>query len=222
MQRFFDVLFSGLAILVLSPLLIPVALLLRFTGEGEVFYCQERIGLGGRTFGLLKFATMLKNSPHIGTGTLTVSGDPRILPMGHFLRKTKINELPQLLNIFLGDMSVVGPRPLTRERFDAYSPEVKAQVTQVRPGLTGVGSIVFRDEESMLKGVDQVAFYDQVIAPYKGALEQWFVGNRGLRTYFAAIGVTAWVIFFPQSTVAWRVFKGLPPMPPELLRPSRD
>ena len=97
MQRFFDIIFSGLALLVLSPLLIPVMLILRFTGEGEVFFIQQRVGLGGKEFGIYKFATMLKNSPSIGPGTVTVRDDPRILPFGKFLRKTKINELPQLI-----------------------------------------------------------------------------------------------------------------------------
>jgi lipopolysaccharide/colanic/teichoic acid biosynthesis glycosyltransferase len=97
MQRFFDVLFSGLALLVLSPLLIPIALVLRFSGEGEVFFMQARVGKDGTPFQLFKFATMLKNSPNLGTGTVTLKDDPRVLPVGKFLRKTKINELPQLL-----------------------------------------------------------------------------------------------------------------------------
>src|SRR5690606_9896072 len=99
MQRMLDILFSGLALLVLSPLLLPIAIILRLTGEGEIFYVQQRVGRGGELFGLYKFATMLKNSPSMGTGTVTVKGDPRVLPIGRFLRKTKLNELPQLLNI---------------------------------------------------------------------------------------------------------------------------
>ena len=109
MERVFDVFFSGLALLVLSPLLVPIVLILRFSGEGEIFFLQERIGKGGQVFKLFKFATMLKDSPNIGTGTVTMKGDPRVLPVGKFLRKTKINELPQLLNIFFGDTSVIGP-----------------------------------------------------------------------------------------------------------------
>jgi len=110
MQRFLDIVLSGLALLVLSPLLVPIAIVLKLTGEGEIFYVQKRIGLGGKPFGLLKFATMLKNSPNLGTGTVTVKGDPRVLPVGRFLRKTKLNELPQLINILRGDMSIIGPR----------------------------------------------------------------------------------------------------------------
>ena len=110
MKRTLDVVLSFLALVVLAPFLLPVVVILRFTGEGEVFYIQERAGRGGNSFGLYKFATMLKNSPNIGAGEITVREDPRVLPFGQFLRKTKLNELPQLWNIFIGDMSVVGPR----------------------------------------------------------------------------------------------------------------
>ena len=133
MERFFDLFFSGLALLVLSPLLVPIVLILKFSGEGEIFFLQERIGKGGEVFKLFKFATMLKDSPNIGTGTVTMKGDPRILPVGKFLRKTKINELPQLLNIFFGDMSVIGPRPLTAQTFSSYSVETQEIVKKVRP-----------------------------------------------------------------------------------------
>ena len=150
MFRFFDLLLSSSALVFLSPLFVPIMLILRLTGEGEVFYLQERVGKGGRTFHLFKFATMLKNSPSIGTGTITIIDDPRILPFGKFLRKTKINELPQLLNVLYGDMSLIGPRPLTEETFSAYPPESKIQIQLVRPGLSGIGSIIFRNEEELL------------------------------------------------------------------------
>ena len=99
MERFFDILFSGLALLLLSPLLVPIGIILKCSGEGEVFFLQERIGKDGKLFKLFKFATMLKDSPNLGTGTVTMRGDPRVLPVGKFLRKTKINELPQIINI---------------------------------------------------------------------------------------------------------------------------
>jgi lipopolysaccharide/colanic/teichoic acid biosynthesis glycosyltransferase len=217
MQRILDLIFSGFALLVLLPLLIPIAILLRLTGEGEVFFLQERVGKGGEKFQLYKFATMLKNSPGIGTGTVTVKNDPRILPMGQFLRKTKINELPQLLNIFLGDMSVVGPRPQTQRCFDAYTPSQKKAIIQVRQGLSGIGSIIFRDEENLLHGQsDSLRFYDEVIAPYKGALEEWYVANQGVRTYITCIAVTAWVVVFKRSNLVWRVFTDLPKPPSQL------
>jgi hypothetical protein len=128
---------------------------------------QSRVGRSGKPFNLYKFVTMLKNSPAIGTGTVTIKNDPRILPIGHFLRKTKINELPQLLNILFGDMSVIGPRPQTQRCFDAFTATSQAAIVQVRPGLSGIGSIIFRDEENLLHGqADSVRFYDEVIAPY--------------------------------------------------------
>lgn len=220
MDRFFDVLFSVLALLLLSPLLIPVVIILRVTGEGEVFFLQERIGKGGDKFKLYKFATMLKNSPTMGTGTVTMRDDPRVLPVGKILRKTKINELPQLLNILFGDMSVIGPRPLTTQTFAAYSERTQNIIKQVRPGLSGVGSIIFRGEEEILHGATaSVDFYTDVIAPYKGALEEWFVTNKSLYFYFVAIVVTAWTVLVPRTTMAWRVFKTLPEPPQELKKP---
>ena len=217
MQRLLDILLSGLALLVLSPLLVPIAIALRLTGEGEVFFIQQRVGRGGRPFGLYKFATMLKDSPNIGTGTVTVKGDPRVLPLGRFLRKTKINELPQLLNIFKGDMSIIGPRPQTQRCFDAFPARSQAEIIKVRPGLSGIGSIVFRDEEELMHAsAEPERFYDEVIMPYKGALEEWYVAHQGLWTYLAAIFATAWVVLFPKSDIVWKLFPGLPASPAEL------
>ena len=218
MQRMLDIVFSGLALLVLSPLLVPIAIALRLSGEGEVFYVQQRVGRGGQMFGLFKFATMLKNSPNLGTGTVTVKNDPRVLPLGRFLRKTKINELPQLLNIFRGDMSIVGPRPQTQRCFDAFPARSQAEIVKVRPGLSGIGSIVFRDEEDLMHAsADPERFYDEVIMPYKGLLEEWYVANQGLWTYLCCIGVTVWVVLVSGSGLVWRAFRGLPPPPAELL-----
>lgn len=211
MQRLFDIFFSGLALLGLAPLLLPICLLLRCTGEGEVFFLQERVGKGGKKFKVYKFATMLKNSPFIGQGTITVNNDPRILPLGHFLRKTKINELPQLLNILCGDMSIIGPRPLTQRGFDTFAESAQQAVIQVMPGLSGIGSIVFRSEESLLhKQADPRQFYENYISPYKGALEEWYVKNYNIFTYFLLIGLTVWVVLFPKSKAVWRVFGSLP------------
>lgn len=218
MQRFFDILIAGVTLLVFLPVMAVVALVLRCTGEGEIFFRQERIGEGGRIFGLLKFATMLKNSPSIGTGTVTVKGDPRVLPIGRFLRKTKLNELPQLLNILWGDMSIVGPRPQTQRCFDAFAPAIQALIVRVPPGLTGIGSVVFAHEEEMVGDADAVAFYDQVIAPYKGELEAWYLRHRTLRTYFTIILITPRVVFVPDSGIAWKVFPDLPLPPARLVR----
>lgn len=217
MQRILDILLSGLALLVLLPLLLLVALVLRFSGEGEVLYVQQRIGRGGKPFGLYKFATMLKNSPSIGTGTVTVKDDPRVLPVGRFLRKTKLNELPQLINILKGDMSIVGPRPQTERCFNAFPQQSRAAIVQVRPGLSGIGSIVFRDEEELMNASDKPErVYDELIMPYKGQLEEWYVANQCLRTYVACIIVTAWVVVIPSSRIAWKAFPSLPSPPAEL------
>lgn len=214
MQRFFDIVFSSMALLVFSPLLIPVVIVLRFTGEGEVFYKQTRVGKNNTSFGLLKFATMLKNSPSLGTGNMTIKNDPRILPLGNFLRKTKINELPQLLNIFLGDMSVIGPRPLTHDHFDSYLPTVQQSISSVRPGLSGIGSIVFRAEEEMLhQHTDAKQFYKESISPYKGSLEVWYVNRKSLMTYFMLIALTVWVVLYPKSKAVWNAFPSLPKPP---------
>ena len=218
MQRFFDIIFSSLALVVFSPFLIPVSIILKFSGEGEIFYIQQRVGKDGKMFGLLKFATMLKDSANIGTGTVTVKNDPRVLPIGKFLRKSKINELPQLLNIFLGDMSVIGPRPQTQRCFLAFPQSSQDAIMQVKPGLSGIGSIVFRDEESILddESIDRLKFYDDVIAPYKGELEQWYVKHHNLYTYFMLIGLTIWVVVFSDSKIYKSIFKDLPEVPRQL------
>lgn len=219
MQRLSDLLFSVIAITVLSPILLSVMLILRFSGEGEVFYSQVRIGKGQREFRLLKFATMLKDSPKLGTGTVTLANDPRILPAGRFLRKTKLNELPQIFNILRGEMSLIGPRPLTQQTFQMYPPEAQRTIATVTPGLSGVGSIVFRNEEKILTDADQaLEIYARDIAPYKGELEIWFVENRSFALYLKSIFATIWVVLFDSEDVTWRLFPTIP-APPKHLQP---
>lgn len=207
-----DIVLSGLALLLLSPLLIPVCVALLLTGEHEVFYFQERIGLRNRKFKIWKFATMLKNSPNLAGGLHTTRSDPRVLPLGRLLRMTKINELPQLINILLGDMSIVGPRPLVDKTFDPYPEHVRRVIYNVRPGLTGIGSIVFRDEEHLLSesGMPVAQFYAQHIAPAKGELELWYQKHLSFWTDCMLIFLTAWVIVFPKSQLLLKVFRDLP------------
>ena len=201
MQRFFDVVLSVGAIGVLLPFLIPIIVVLRFTGEGEVFFRQARVGMGQVSFSLLKFATMMKNSESIGAGTVTLKDDFRVLPFGKFLRKTKLNELPQLFNIFLGHMSVIGPRPLHKKQFSYYSDEDKIIISSTMPGLSGVGSIIFRDEEKVLQNSsDPDKTYQDLITPQKAALEKWYVNNNSIFLYFKLILLTIIaVVFSPKD-----------------------
>tara|TARA_B100001939_G_C16804980_1_gene557386 strand:- start:38 stop:709 length:672 start_codon:yes stop_codon:yes gene_type:complete len=218
MRRFFNLVTSGLSIIFLSPLLIPITLILKFTGEGEVFFSQKRVGKDGNLFLMHKFATMLKDSPNIGTGTLTIKDDPRILPFGNFLRKTKINELPQLFNVFKGEMSIVGPRPQSPRNFAAFNKNLQNKIIFVTPGLTGLGSIFFSNEEEMLSStVDQDLFYDSVIMPYKGELEIWYVKNLSVKVDIQIIFLTILKIIFPNFKVNLSTyFPGIPSPPNEL------
>ena len=208
-QRLLDIFFSGVAIMVLSPLLLVVILALRVTGEGEIFFKQSRVGKKNVSFDLLKFVTMLKNSENIGAGTVTLKNDFRVLPLGKFLRKTKINELPQLFNIFIGHMSVIGPRPLHHKQFSFYSESDRKIIVSVKPGLSGVGSIIFRDEEKILQNSnDPDATYKKEITPKKAELEKWYVKNKSIGLYFKLIFLT--VIAVASSNIDMKkFFKGL-------------
>ena len=215
-KRLLDIVLSGFALIVLSPLLIPIVLLLRFTGEGEAFYRQHRIGRFGRRFCILKFATMLKDSPNMAGGDISSRNDPRILPLGHFLRSTKINELPQLINILVGDMSIIGPRPLTPRIVDMFDPADRTAIAHLRPGLSGVGSIVFRDEETLLAhSVDRALDYRRAIVPHKAALERWYAAHRSVVLDLTLIYLTALAVIRPATDPA-RYLSGLPSPPPEL------
>jgi lipopolysaccharide/colanic/teichoic acid biosynthesis glycosyltransferase len=219
MQRIFDIMLSLMALLILSPIFIIIIVILRLTGEGEVFYRQKRVGKGGHIFGVYKFATMVKNSSKMGTGFITTKNDPRVLPVGRILRKTKLNEFPQIINIFIGDMSFVGPRPQVPKHFDIYSEHVKTELNKIRPGLTGIGSIFFRDEESILEKNKHMSYdecYSKVIAPYKGELELWYVAHKSLGLYILLIFLTAWVVVFPHSRLHLKLFRSLPQPPAEL------
>ena len=213
LKRVFDVLSSGIAIIILSPLLIPVIIGLILTGEGYIFYKQERVGYKNKPFLIWKFATMLKDSANMPGGIMTTKKDPRITPMGGFLRKSKINELPQLFNIFFGRMSIVGPRPVMKISFEAYPNEIQKVIYNVKPGLTGIGSIIFRDEESIISAVkneDPHEFYKRIIAPYKGELEMWYQSNNSFFLDLQLIFMTAWVILVPKSKLYEKWFKDLP------------
>ena len=211
-KRILDFILALLALIVLLPIFIPVTIGLLVTGEHNVFYFQERIGYKNKRFYIWKFATMLKNSPNMSGGVHTTRKDPRILPMGTFLRKTKINELPQLINILKGDMSIIGPRPLVDKTFDPYPEHVKKSIYNAKPGLSGIGSIIFRDEEKLLSEtkMDPANFYKEFVSPYKGELEMWYQKNLSFKIDILLIFLTVWVIVFSKSELPYRLFKDLP------------
>jgi lipopolysaccharide/colanic/teichoic acid biosynthesis glycosyltransferase len=211
-KRFLDLLISFIAFVIAFPFMLPIVIVLLLTGEHYVFYLQERVGYKNRRFNIIKFATMLRNSPNMGTGAITVRNDPRLLPLGKFLRMTKLNEVPQIINVLKGDMSLVGPRPLMEKSFLNYSPEVQARIYDSVPGITGIGSVVFRDEELMVSqsNLPPEEFYRTIIIPYKGELEMWYNNNKSIRTDFLIIFLTFWVVIFPKSKLQYKVFKNLP------------
>ena len=212
--RLFDIIASLCALIVLSPILFVVAVILALTGEHKIFYLQPRVGFDQKIFKLFKFATMLENSPNMTGGHITIKNDPRVLPFGRLLRSTKLNEIPQLLNVLIGDMSLIGPRPLTPDMFDLYTTLQKKNISKCKPGLSGVGSIIFRAEEKYLnRSADPKQFYADVIAPYKGSLEDWYFKNRSLRIYFLLIFLTIIHLVYPRSRAVWIVLKSLPKMP---------
>jgi len=212
-KRTIDLLIASLALVLLSPILIPAIIILKFTGEHEVFYFQKRVGYKNKLFSIWKFATMLKNSPNIGTGEITLRNDPRVTRFGKFLRMSKINELPQIINVFTGDMSIVGPRPLMEVSFKLYSPEVRAIIYNSKPGITGIASILFRDEEKLLSDApDPRAMYASIY-PYKAALEIWYQQHASTYTDIMIIFLTAWSIIFPKNKMVKKIFKDLPERP---------
>lgn len=217
-KRIIDFLLALIALAILSPILIPVVIGLLLTGEHYVFYFQKRIGYKNQSFSIWKFATMLKASPNMAGGLHTTRKDPRLMPMGSFLRKTKINELPQIINILKGDMSIIGPRPLVDKTFDPYPDHVKASIYNVKPGLTGIGSIVFRDEERLLSEtkLPPKEFYANHISPFKGELELWYQQHLSFYTDLMLIFLTAWVIIVPESKLVYNIFKDLPERPKHL------
>jgi lipopolysaccharide/colanic/teichoic acid biosynthesis glycosyltransferase len=187
LKRLLDIIVSLISLIILLPVFIPIIIILRLSAEGEVFYFQERYGIYNSKFQIWKFATMLKNSMNIGTGSITLQNDPRVTKIGSFLLVTKT--------------------------FTAYNEEVQSKIYNVKPGLTGIGSIIFRDEESIISAVtdeDPHEFYKRIIAPYKGELEMWYQSNNSFFLDLQLIFMTAWVIFVPTSKLYEKWFKDLP------------
>jgi len=215
MKRLFDLTIAILSLLLLFVPIIIVMIILKFTGEGEIFYLQKRLGYLNNEFKIIKFATMVKNSPNIGTGSLTLRDDPRVLPFGKFLRKSKINELPQIFNVIIGNMSIVGPRPQMKVDFDKFPHKKRNEIYKSKPGITGIGSIIFRDEEKWISNFngDKHEFYKNKIAPYKTEVELWYYKNQSIFVDVKLVILTAWVIIFTNSDFVVRIFKSLPKKP---------
>ena len=189
MIRFCDIVFSAIGLLLLSPLFLLVYILIRCESKGGGFYCQQRVGRDGRMFGLYKFRSMRTGSDK--KGLITVGGhDSRITRMGYFIRKYKIDELPQLWNVLKGDMSLVGPRPEVKKYVDLYTEEQR-RVLSVRPGITDYASIEYVDENEILgKADDPDRVYVEEIMPAKIKLNMRYIENRNLNEYFKIIGLT--------------------------------
>jgi lipopolysaccharide/colanic/teichoic acid biosynthesis glycosyltransferase len=179
MKRAFDIVFAAALLALLFPLLLAFALAVALTSPGGAFFRQVRVGRGGREFRLLKFRTMRPGSE--AKGQLTIGGrDPRVTGVGYWLRKTKLDELPQLWNVLVGDMSLVGPRPEVPRYVALYTPEQR-RVLDVRPGITGMASIDYIDENELLaRSSDPERTYVQEIMPAKLALDLQYVHQRSL------------------------------------------
>ena len=210
-KRIIDILLALIALVILSPLFIICIIILLLTGEHEVFFLQRRMGYKNAIFGIWKFATMLKNSPNMGTGEITLRNDPRVTPFGRFLRISKLNELPQVINVLKGDMSLVGPRPLMKVSFEQYPVEVQQVIYNCKPGMSGIGSLIFRDEEKIISDAEDPRAMYANIYEYKGALELWYQKHASLYTDFMIIFLTVWSILFPQNRLVYKVFKDIPP-----------
>lgn len=217
-KRIADFVLVAASILVLSPLFLLTAIILKCTGEHLVIYRQLRVGKDYVPFHVLKFVTMRSNSEK--SGTITTKNDSRVLPVGKVLRQTKINELLQLFNVLLGDMSIVGPRPLVASEVELYRPGIRELVyADNQPGLTGMGSLFFRNEEEIIDatGKSPKDAYKDDIMPIKGALEVWYREHKTLLIDLKICFLTAWVILTSRNDHAVKAFRNAGGMPPRLI-----
>jgi len=190
-RRCLDVVVSLMLLLVLSPVLAVLALLVKMSSPGPVLFRQQRVGLNGKPFELLKFRSMRVAA---GGPEVTAGGDARITPVGRFMREWKLDELPQFLNVLRGEMSLVGPRPEVPRYVAYYTPEQR-QVLTVRPGITGITQLEYRNEEELLKGRDDVEeYYIQEIMPAKLRLDLQYVQTRTLLRDLGILVRTVWAV----------------------------
>lgn len=193
MKRLFDIFASGLGLLILSPLFLILAIWIKLDSKGPVFYRQVRVGRGNKDFRIFKFRSMRVGADK--QGLITVGGhDPRITRSGYFIRKYKLDEFPQLINVFIGDMSLVGPRPEVRKYVDMYTPE-QMHVLDVRPGVTSLASIRYRNENELLdKAEDPDQFYIDVVMQDKLAIDLEYVEHASFGYDIKLIFQTFWEI----------------------------
>ncbi|MFA5973310.1 MAG: sugar transferase [Lentimicrobiaceae bacterium] len=215
MIRFFDIILSFFGIIIVSPILIIASIILFITGH-KIFFTQIRVGQGNKHFKVIKFTTMSENAERIDFNNISFENDTRYFSFGKILNKTKINELPQLFNIILGDMSFIGPRPLVPETFyNYYTKEAQDTIIKIKPGLSGISSVVFRDEDIIRSKttLSNEDFARQYLFPYKGEIEKWQVINHTLKNYFLLIILTIIAILFPKNQFHKKLFKNLPAPP---------
>ena len=193
MKRLFDIVFSVLGLIIISPVFILLSLIIVLDSRGGVFFRGVRVGQYGKDFKIFKFRSMVKDAE--GKGKWNVGdNDKRITRFGHFLRKSKLDELPQLINVLIGDMSLVGPRPEVRRYVDMYTPE-QMKVLEVKPGITDYASIEYIDENMLLeKSSDPHKTYIEEVMPAKLALNMKYIKNPTLFEYFKLIFMTVFKI----------------------------
>ena len=194
MIRFFDLFISSIALLILSPFFLLIAIAIKLNSRGSVFFKQKRVGKNNIDFELYKFRSMQNNADKKGLLTVGMR-DKRITSVGYFLRKFKLDELPQLINVLKGEMSIVGPRPEVRNYVSLYTAE-QIKILQVLPGITDYASIQFKNENDLLSMADDAEiFYIEVIMPKKIELNKIFIENRTVWNYFKIIFLTVLGIF---------------------------
>jgi exopolysaccharide biosynthesis polyprenyl glycosylphosphotransferase len=220
-KRAFDLVIATLGLLLVWPIMLLVAVAIKLDSPGPVFFKQPRVGENARVFTMIKFRSMVVDAEQRqaevmkttdnGVVMHKTANDPRITRVGHFIRRTSLDEIPQLFNVLKGDMSIVGPRPLMPVSFNLYRDAVKARIYDSKPGMTGIGSIIFRDEERIISlSDDPKKMYAQIVYPYKEKLEMWYLQKASMLTDFKIIFLTAWSIIFPKNQMAHKLFKDLP------------
>jgi lipopolysaccharide/colanic/teichoic acid biosynthesis glycosyltransferase len=198
-KRAFDFTVALVALIVVSPILLILAIIITLTSEGPVFYRGVRIGLHGEPFRIFKFRTMVINAEKLG-GSATAEDDPRITPIGRFIRRTKLDEFPQFMNVLVGDMSLVGARPEVKKYVDMYTQEERG-ILEIRPGITDWASIWNSNEAAVLEGsTDPEKTYEELIRPTKLALQLYYARNHSLFVDIKILFHTAAKLVFEDWT----------------------